>query len=268
VRSALGLACGPAGRKCPSYRRELIALAKSLATLEALGDPLTHIDEATLIALGQRAEQLASSAGRNPQDVLTELLGELDLAQRPPQEPSPDKDYLHQHEEHEHLHPWRYPESDPELPRTTAGPFAHDDDAELLVGHALPGDLSIRQRYEHSENPHITEAISQGSLNRQTNLGDPIHFSTYLIWQLTRTERLDDSSPLTDWNLDADRGYAWKCWDWNRVGENGPKFEDSEGNQVQIPCTPPSQFEPVSGFKHDADADLRVHWADKTDPKC
>lgn len=239
-----------------------------LTTLEALGDTLTHIDAAQLAGLGQRAEQLASSEGRSPQDVLTELLGELDVALRPPQEPSPDARFPRQHEQHEHLHPWRYPETPAEQAPTTAGPFAPDDDAELLVGSALPGDMAIRSKYERSPDPDSTEAISRKEMNRQANLGDPIHFSTYLIWQLTRTEGLDDSTRLTDWNLDADRGYAWKCWDWNRVGEDGPTFEDSEGNDVQIPCTPPSQFEPMAGFKHDSDTALKVHWADEDDPNC
>ena len=244
-----------------------------LATLETMGDSLTHLSDTDLATLGARAEQIANDLGRNPQDVLAELLAEADLAQRPPEEPTPDKEFLRQHEEYEHLHPWRYPDTPAERAPTIAGPYESGDDADLLIQRSMPGSAPIRARYEQSSDPKRTEDISRAEMTADINLGDPIHFSSYLIWQLTRTEPLDgDTTRMTDWNLDADRGYAWKCWDWNRFpSDAGITFKDKEGHDVLWPCTPPSQFEeePRSGApEYDENKDLKVHWADQNDPHC
>lgn len=242
-----------------------------LATLEAMGDTLINLDDAELTALGAKAEQMARNLGRNPQDVLAELLAEVDLSQRPPDEPSPDQEFPRQHEDCEHFHPWRYPTKSAELASTTAGPYERGDDADLLIQRSMPGDASIRSLYEKSSDPDNTEAISRSQMTREVHLGDPIHFSAYLIWQLTRTEPLNEEiSRMTDWNLDADRGYAWKCWDWNRFPkEAGLFFKDTEDNLVLWPCTPPSQFKKEHGAPmHDPAKPLLIHWADTEDPHC
>lgn len=243
-----------------------------LAALEAMGDSLTHLSDADLAALGVQAEQLANDLARNPQEVLAELLAQVDLSQRAPDEPTPDEKFPMQHEQHEHFHPWRYPDTDAELASTIAGPFERGDDADMLIDESMPGDATIRSHYEQSHTPDRTEEISKNEMTADTHLGDPTHFSAYLIWQLTRAELLDgDTSRITDWNLDADRGYAWKCWDWNRYPkEAGLTFKDTEGNDVLWPCTPPSQFEKeeTGAPKHDPETNLKIHWADREDPHC
>jgi hypothetical protein len=248
-----------------------------IGTLEAMGDTLAHLSDMDLADLGAKAEQEARDLGTDPQEVLARLLAEHDLSISPPSEPTPDPAFPRQHEEFEHLHPWRYPsDADGELPSTTAGPFERDDDALLLVENAPSGSAGIRAAYEQARTPDATEEISREQMDRANNLGGPVWFSSYLIWQLTRSDGPDgDTSRITDWNLDADRGYAWQCWDWNRHPDGGLTFHDTEGSDVAWPCTPPSQFvDPGDETKPFYDESgkqrqpLSTHYADRDDPHC
>ena len=64
---------------------------------------------------------------------------------------------------------------------------------------------------------------------------------------------------LVDWNLDADRGYGYHDWDWNRIaGPHGVR--DPEGNLFQPPCTWPSQAD--DGTYH-PEVPLQIHWVGK-----
>lgn len=42
-----------------------------------------------------------------------------------------------------------------------------------------------------------------------------MNFSTFLMWQLARVDGLPENGH-TEWNMDSDRGYAFKSWDWAR----------------------------------------------------
>ena len=109
----------------------------------------------------------------------------------------------------------------------------------------------MRVRYERAINPQQTDQISFDHADKNNHLGDPVHFNAYLMWQLTRSDFKDtDTSSITDWNMDADRGYAYHCWDWNRhsaPAEGEPLdaahwvLEDLEGHKYLEPCTPPPQ---------------------------
>jgi hypothetical protein len=243
-----------------------------IALLESLGDAASGMSDAELAALGERARQVAEATGREAQMVVAELLGGRELDAMVPSEPVDDAAFPRQHEPDEHHHPWRYPQSGVELGQTTAGPFVAGDDAGTLVAADASGDAHVRARYEQARTPDDTERISRTDMDRTHHLGSPVWFSAYLIWQLTRSEGPDgDSSKITDWNLDADRGYAWHCWDWNRFPENGRTFVDSEGNQVAWPCTLPSQFAPAESEpeeRHDPARPLAVHYAAQPDPGC
>lgn len=242
-----------------------------LATLEAMDDVLGGLSGASLEDLAAGAEQLAQAEQVSVEEAASVVLGQASLDLRPPEEPSPDRDFPLRHEEGEHLHPWRYPQASGELDPTTAGPFERGDDVQELVDGAMPGHQGIRHKYERSPDPRTTDDISANEMTREINMGDPVNFSAYLMWQLTREGDLDpEVSRLADWNLDSDRGYAWKCWDWNRHPPGGRTFEDEEGNDVPWPCTPPSQFEdPATGaIVHDPNRPLEIHWADAEDPHC
>jgi hypothetical protein len=88
----------------------------------------------------------------------------------------------------------------------------------------------------------------------------------YLMWLATRNQDGGEGEggqapvPLTDWNLDADRGYGYHCWDWNRRSdsEEFPPVADPERNDFLQPCTWPSQ---TSGHDYDPAVPLQLHWA-------
>ena len=61
------------------------------------------------------------------------------------------------------------------------------------------------------------------------HLGDPVDYGVYLIGQLTGIWQSptgyvanDWQHPLPDFNLDADRGYAYQCWDYLRHAPSDP----------------------------------------------
>jgi hypothetical protein len=108
------------------------------------------------------------------------------------------------------------------------------------------------------------------------HLGDAVSFSEYLIWLATRERPVVDhplthvaphAPPIVDWNLDADRGYGYHCWDWNRTDHPHDEADDSFA-QVVVPsyldpCRPPPQ---ATGF--DPDKPVLLHWTDEDDPGC
>ncbi len=140
----------------------------------------------------------------------------------------------------EFVAPWRYPEHNMagmrngwEAPRAHVGPYVQGDTAAVLMG-GMPGSDTARHRYEVATTPAQTEAASAELLPMAgANLGDPVDYGAYLIGQLTG--RLvtaadgsqaylpnDAAAPLPDFNLDADRGYAYHCWDYIRHTPSSP----------------------------------------------
>jgi Zinc dependent phospholipase C len=130
----------------------------------------------------------------------------------------------------EFVAPWRYPDDNMagrrngwEAPRTHVGPYVQGDNAAVLMG-GMKGTDQARAEYEAARTPQQTEAASSELLAMtDANLGDPINYGAYLMGQLTGTWTSptvyaghDDARPLPDFNLDADRGYAYQCWDYVR----------------------------------------------------
>jgi hypothetical protein len=107
-------------------------------------------------------------------------------------------------------------------------------------------------------------------LKARQHLGDPVSFSQYLIWLESRTnpQPRGVKVPLVDWNLDADRGYGYHDWDWNRHGKADQA--DPEGNMFQAPCTWPSQSDPDRNpdENYNADVALQIHFTEGPDPGC
>jgi hypothetical protein len=71
---------------------------------------------------------------------------------------------------------------------------------------------------------------------------------------------------MPNFNLDADRGYGYLAWDWNRLPvQSTKKTEDPEGDHFGEPCTWPSQ----SPF-YQMDRALQIHWTGPghDDPGC
>lgn len=147
--------------------------------------------------------------------------------------------------------PWRYPHTDLEGDvigwegdLTHAGPFTQGDSAEVLLGRSDTHVPTARD-YEGAADPAATEEVSASALPDDRHLGNPVDYTLYLVSRLTAGEE------LPSFNLDSDRGYAWRCWDWDRhdpeIMADGtdrwhgvpiaePRFA------LQQPCSVPAQY--------------------------
>jgi hypothetical protein len=140
----------------------------------------------------------------------------------------------------EFVAPWRYPEHNMagmrngwEAPRTHVGPYLQGDLADVLMG-GMPGLDTARRHFESAVTPADSEAASAQLLPMAgANLGDPLDYGAYLVGQLTghlatdangttSYAANDAAAPLPDFNLDADRGYAYQCWDYRRHAPSVP----------------------------------------------
>jgi hypothetical protein len=192
-----------------------------------------------------------------------------------------DRKYPRQHPEDEFRHPWDYPWSaDVERKPTTAGPhhlLAPAD--ELFVD--LAANPEVRDHLEGATNPDQADQAGL-AIDPARNLGDSIGFSKYLVWLLTRDpDQGEGGVPIVDWNLDADRGYGYHCWDWNRHPEQDNRTaKDDECNDYREPCVWPPQADTDEPCTHDehperawsthSDDALQLHWTGPglADPGC
>ena len=197
--------------------------------------------------------------------------------------------------------PWQYPQKDLEGDRigwepdlTHVGPWLQGDDATLLL---QPGatDLDAAALFEAATTPGETSDACQVMFPDSKHLGSPVDYSLYLIGRLSDP---DDKTP--DFNLDADRGYAFHCWDYDRhpaapqTKSPHPEADfhiyftnDSNGTGKRLtdldfeqPCTVPEQFRPDrtavdppanTNARHKAnryhtDVPLHIHYVENSPP--
>jgi hypothetical protein len=190
-----------------------------------------------------------------------------------------DYSYPHLPVPDESRSPWLYPTTAPELPSTsltrgapfhtmTASPHGRGADVQTLFSMVL-GDPSVRDAFETASTPGQADAAGQ-TVTPRAHLGDAVSFSEYLCWLATRDRgglgphpHLEhEPPPMVDWNLDADRGYGYHCWDWNRSTKHTDT--DPEGIDYPSPCQPPPQAD--KGF--DASKPVLLHWEAGADPGC
>jgi hypothetical protein len=78
----------------------------------------------------------------------------------------------------------------------------------------------------------MPEGTPPESISGTNPLGDPIVFSAYLVGQIA-------GSPTfrTNFNLDADRGFGYLCWDWIR--DQNLQVQNRRGQSYHPPETPP-----------------------------
>jgi hypothetical protein len=159
--------------------------------------------------------------------------------------------------------PWGFPDRtndrDPEkagnsieTPQTVPGPYPQDSMPTVLFGTGGPASNRMRLDYQGADCPEETDAYNEDFIGRApftngypmpegtdrglvsgTNpLGDPIVFSAYLIGQIAGNPEF-----LSNFNLDADRGFGYLCWDWVR---NAKDIGHNKRNQpYPKPVTPP-----------------------------
>lgn len=125
----------------------------------------------------------------------------------------------------EFTRPWRYPASNDvnqnvpfEFPFSVASPYVSGQDPTVLLGGS-PGDNGGRAKFEACNSEAETISTAHSQLQANQHLGDPVDYSSYLIAKLTRDAAGDTTHPIANFNLDSDRGYGYKCWDWVRSGD-------------------------------------------------
>jgi hypothetical protein len=164
--------------------------------------------------------------------------------------------------------PWVYPATPPpEFDTTTAAPHARGAGPQALFD-TVPTDVQVRDALEGAQQPNEVDAANVNLLTPTRHLGDAVSFSSYLIWLESRSNPQPQSGhaiPCVDWNLDADRGYGYHCWDLNR--KPGLTHQDPNGHDYDEPCTWPVQVEDGNGSPAPR---LQLHWSGfgLEDPGC
>ncbi|MFC4110855.1 zinc dependent phospholipase C family protein [Micromonospora zhanjiangensis] len=104
---------------------------------------------------------------------------------------------------------------------TRPGPYPEGTTPDQVFFRTDAGfDAQARQNYEKSQTPWQTDLYNEeliGKARRRLSpLGDPVPFSAYLVGRLVNPTDYD-----TQFNLDADRGFAYLTWDWIRGDQTG-----------------------------------------------
>lgn len=150
----------------------------------------------------------------------------------------------------EFLRPWRWPDTDNEghdVPvehrGIKASPYHAPQDATILVDPDFRGDNAVRQSFEDAADEFATSKLYYLNDLATKNLGAPPDYTAYVFAWLTR----DNPGKIPNFNLDSDRGYGHKCWDWVRSGsfDAAPmigsfKYSHWMENQYKAPLNPGS----------------------------
>ena len=150
----------------------------------------------------------------------------------------------------EWIAPWRYPLTNQagdgvaqEGSATHAGPYVVGSNSTVLLS-VLPGDDDARAELEKAADPADTERVLNTRLPADQHLGGPVDYGLYLVGRAA-AEVGNAEFSIPDFNLDSDRGYAWRCWDWDRskvpcVPDINPVGAQDYG--YPLPCTSPQFF--------------------------
>lgn len=146
----------------------------------------------------------------------------------------------------EWLKPWNYPVRTPGgqlVPREDApvhaGPFVVGETGTALLA-ANPGHPGALYAFESARSPDETATACAAQLPLNRHMGGPIDYSTYLTVRF-EAGRANADSPVPDFNLDSDRGYAWHTWDWDRHAR-GPATGGSRPWECFAEIPPESVF--------------------------
>jgi hypothetical protein len=206
---------------------ELIRLGHTVdsafqSALAAAWDPLGNLDsDPSLVNVGVRDVMAAPTPwlpvrvgkGEKPAPFGARSAGDVDEFQRP----------------------WAYPDRtnnpDPnkagnylEGPLSIPGPYPSETMPDALFSVTNAASNTARVQYQQAGCPADTDLLSKAWVRHQAQnqfgeanfdgsnpLGDPVVFSSYLIGQIAHNPAF-----VSSFNLDADRGFGYLCWDWLR----------------------------------------------------
>jgi len=126
---------------------------------------------------------------------------------------------------------------------------------EVFFRTNAPIDAAGRYSYENAQTPWQTDELNEQFIGkaraRVSPLGDPVPFSAYLIGRL-----VNPTGYATQFNLDADRAYAYLTWDWIR----GNEVDKTDlGFQYQLPVAAP--WRDTARWKRGAEP-MQLHYVD------
>ena len=119
-------------------------------------------------------------------------------------------------------------------PPAHGGPYVTGDTATVLIPGPL-GDPAARQQLEACTSPADTFNTLNGLFPLDKHLGGPVDYGVYLIGRMA-AEHTNAEFGVPDFNLDSDRGYGWKCWDWDRHAPGS--FTPGPGDPGEWVCFP------------------------------
>lgn len=243
-----------------------------LTALAANSDPLGNLD---------LDPSLAGVGIRNPRDKAYPW-----LPVRDPKDPTGDPV--------EFERPWAFPnlnnDHSPnriEPSPTMSGPYPVGEIPNVLLRTNGPGSNRARFDYQNAPSPVDTDKLNEQNIGHNPTdgdlavnpLGDPIIFSAYVIGQVVgnpgwQVGAKDDRT--ADFNLDADRGYGYLCWDWNRdIRGLSPQIQETmtvDGVFLKFnkPCVWPegAKFDSVNEWNFQNDPAMTIHYKKGADPGC
>ena len=125
---------------------------------------------------------------------------------------------------------------------TVSGPYpqgATPDQVFFRTGR--PVNPAQRELYEKAPTPAHTDVLNERLIGREAEtdhspLGDPVQLCGYLMGQALSKQY----GYGVDFNLDADRGYGYRCWDWIRGTATGT---NQRGQTYDLPVVAPDGAE-------------------------
>jgi hypothetical protein len=127
-----------------------------------------------------------------------------------------------------------------------AGPYPDGTTPDQVFFRTTAGfSPEARYEYENSQSPWQTDQLNQQFIGKADKglspLGDPVPFSAYLIGRLA-----NDTNYQTQFNLDADRAYAYLTWDWIRRDDQPPQGKTPMNFAYQLPVVLPWLAAPLA----------------------
>ena len=240
----------------------IAGLAQALASPTGASSPVLVFDEPS----GRASANSAFGADRAyPRQVVTDPPAVINQISGRAGKVTPCTD---EEKPSEFLRPWLYPKRDNggdtvgwEPPLSHPGPFVLGDLPTKLMGQA-PGSAAARKAFEGARTPAESEQVADRHMRKNEHLGDAVEYGVYLIG------RLSGGDAVPDFNLDADRGYGYHAWEWDRrpgsLVKPAIRSTTPEKYHFLRPCTVPEGY--CQDAPHDVAYNPNTHLALHYDP--
>ena len=115
-----------------------------------------------------------------------------------------------------------YPSSPSEHPLTMNGPYEENEFPDSFIENTVM-DHQILEDFSNAASPKETRTVERNALQNRKALGNAIDYSVKLILEAYDMWKEGTNLNIPNWNLDADRGYGYKCWTLKNPNSIDPK---------------------------------------------